>query len=323
LIPWSAYHQGEYIGPARNPHLGEYRLRVDDQVNFVYRLTRERTSRPYQLVVGDVVRLELLRDPTINRELEVQPDGSVVVPLLGRVLAADRTTEQLRRDLEEKFKEQYRDPIVVVSPIKVNSRLEDLRAAVDRRAGTGGQAQPTQVTPEGTIQLPGIGSVCVQGLTLPEIKEEVDARYDQLFGGIEVTPILIQRAPRYIYVLGEVATPGRFTLEGPTSLMQSIALAGGWNNGANLRQVVVFRRAEDWRMTATVLNIERALYGGDPAPRNEVWLRDSDVVVVPKTTLRVLDDAIELAFTDGLYGIFPTFQLGFGSLRRFSAVVAR
>ena len=56
LIPWSPYHQGEYAGPARLPHLGEYRVRVDDQIDFVYRLTRERSSKPYELAVGDQVR---------------------------------------------------------------------------------------------------------------------------------------------------------------------------------------------------------------------------------------------------------------------------
>jgi polysaccharide export outer membrane protein len=134
----------------------------------------------------------------------------------------------------------------------------------------------------------------------------LDARYGQLFGGIEVTPILLDRAPRYIYVVGEVAQPGRFDLQGPTSLMQAIALAGGWNaESANLRQVVVFRRGEDWRLMATMLNIRGGLYGRQPLPKDELWLRDSDIVLVPKSRLRVLDDVIELVFTDGLYAAIP------------------
>ena len=57
----------------------------------------------------------------------------------------------------------------------------------------------------------------------------MDERYAQYVDGIEITPILITRAPRYVFVVGEVRTPGRYTLEGPTTVMQSIALAGGWN----------------------------------------------------------------------------------------------
>lgn len=310
LIPWSEYHQGEYIGPARPQHVDEYRVRVDDTINFVYRLTRERTQTAYKLAVGDEIQLELLRDADVNRLLTIQPDGTVLIPFVGRVMASDRTAEQLQRELTERFKEYYKRPIVVITPTRVNTRLEDLRAAVDRRAGNGGQSQTVIVTPDGTVQLPGLGSVCVQGLALAEIKREVDAQYDQLFGGIEVTPILLQRAPRFVYVVGEVNNPGRFTLDTPTTLLQSISLAGGWINGANLRRVVVLRRDADWRMKAVLLNIEGVLYGERAIPRDEIWLRDSDIVIVPKNAVRVIDDAIQLAMTDGLYSIFPFLANG-------------
>ena len=39
--------------------------------------------------------------------------------------------------------------------------------------------------------------------------------------GFEVTPVLLTRAPRYVYVLGEVARPGRYDLQGPTTVMQA------------------------------------------------------------------------------------------------------
>lgn len=36
-INWQAYAQGEYVGHARTPHVLEYRIRVDDQIAFVFR----------------------------------------------------------------------------------------------------------------------------------------------------------------------------------------------------------------------------------------------------------------------------------------------
>ena len=45
-IPWQAFGQGEYAGPPRMSHVPEYRLRVDDQVEFVYRLKRDEDPRP-------------------------------------------------------------------------------------------------------------------------------------------------------------------------------------------------------------------------------------------------------------------------------------
>lgn len=165
---------------------------------------------------------------------------------------------------------------------------------MDARQGFGGQAIEAVVSPDGTIQLPALDSICAQGLTLAELKMEIDARYDQVVHGIEVTPVLDQRAPRFVYVLGAVNEPGRFELVAPTTVMQAVALAQGWELGANLRQIVVFRRAEDWRLLATRIDLRGALYGARPSPADEIWLRDSDIVLVPNSPIRAITDALEL-----------------------------
>lgn len=304
--PFDLYAQGEYVGHDRTVHVSEYRLRVDDQLEFVYRLTREETLHPYELNVGDEIRVESFTDPDLSRDLVIQPDGSITLRLLGQVRATRHTVAQLREVIDQLYRKYYRDPSITVTPLKVNTKLEDLRATVDSRYGQGGQTRLARVTPEGTIQLPVVGSVPVQGLTLDELAAEITRRYLDQIEGIEVTPVLIARAPRYVYVVGEVRLPGRFSLEGPTTVMQAIALAGGWNIGANLNQVVIFRRGDDWRLLATMLDVRGALYGKRPCPADEIWLNDADVVLVPKSPILVCDDAINLLFTRGLYGLLPT-----------------
>jgi polysaccharide export outer membrane protein len=304
-IEWQAYAQGEYVGHARLAHVPEYRLRVDDQLDMTYRLTREETSTPYRLNVGDEVQVESFTDHEINRNLLIQPDGTITLRLLGQVHATGRTVTQLRDALDEAYKKYYKTPAITVTPLKVDTKLEDLRATIDRRQGIGGQSQAVRVTPEGSISLPAIGSVQAQGLTLTELQTELNECYRQIVDGIQVIPILVQRAPRYVYVLGEVNTPGRFELTGPTTALQSIAMAGSWRVGANLRQIVVFRRGDDWRLLATLINLEGALLGNQPCPRGEIWIDDSDVVIVPKSKILITDDFIDLVFTRGLYGVFP------------------
>lgn len=304
-IAWQAYAQGEYVGHERLAHVPEYRLRVDDELDLIYRLTREKTSAPYKLNVGDQIRVESAIDETLNRDLVIQPDGTITLRFLGQVPATGSSVTQLRERLEELYTKYYRVPAITVTPLKVNTQLEDLRAAVDRRWGTGGQSQFVRVTPEGTISLPAIGPVPAQGLTLTELQEEINERYRREIEGIEVIPVLVQRAPRYVYVLGEVANPGRFELTGPTTVLQAISMAGSWNVGANLRQIVVFRRGDDWRLMATMLNLGAALFGKQPCPPGEIWLSDSDVIIVPKGPILAADDFIELVFTRGIYGVFP------------------
>ena len=304
-IPWQAYAQGEYVGPARTAHVSEYRLRVDDELEAIYRVTREPTVRPYELQVGDVIGLQSFSDENLNRELIVLPDGTVTLRLLGQVRADGQTVEQLQNHIEDLYKKFYKVPAITITPLKVNTRLEDLRATVDSRYGVGGQGRRARIVPDGTIALPALPKIPAQGLTLTELKKEIDERYARHFPGMEVTPQLVQRAPRYVYVVGEVQNPGRFTLEAPTTVMQAIALAGSWRIGANLNQVVVFRRGDDWQLMATKLDIRGALYGKRPCPADEIWLSDSDIVVVPKSPMLVADDAIDLVFTRGFYGVFP------------------
>jgi polysaccharide export outer membrane protein len=249
----------------------------------------------------------------------VEPDGYISLPF-GQVRAAGLTFQQLRDALEkllaELQEERVLDPRVMVTPSSprvsengrpsINTRLEEFRNTVDARyAVTGGQTTRARITPEGTVQLPAIGSVPATGLTLQELKQEIEARYGQVVYGVEVTPVLFERAPRYIFVLGEVRNPGRYTLEGPTTVMQAISLAGSWNVGARLKEIIVFRRDDDWRLMATKLNVYGALFGKRPCPADEIWLRDSDIVLVPQSPILATDNMIELVFTRGIYSVLP------------------
>ena len=321
MIPWQTFAQGEYVGHARTPHVPEYRMREADVVAIYYRRTRDEISRPYEIQVGDRLRVESLTsgrgpsstatdgqasDDSISRELVVQPDGTITLPLLGQVRATRRTIPELRDELEEQFKKYFRVPSITVTPISVNTRLEDLLETVDSRAGTlGGLQIQVTVTPAGDIQLPGIGSVFVQGLTLNEARQEIDAQYDAHIPGVHVTLVLSQRASRFVYVLGEVAQPGRYELIAPTDVIQALALAGRWTPGANLRQVVVFRRGPDWRLMATMVDLRGALYARRPVPADDIWLNDSDIVLVPKTPIQQVDEVIEQYITRGVYSLVP------------------
>jgi polysaccharide export outer membrane protein len=304
-LPFETYGPGEYVGPSRQQHVHTYRLRVGDDLDLIYRLTRNETSEPYELNVGDRIRIESLTDDKLDRELEILHDGMITLRLLGQVRASRLTVEQLRQSIEEKYKKYYKVPAITVTPLEVNTRLNDLRDTVDSRQGIGGQALRVKVSPDGTVQLPALGSVPAQGLTMAELKAEIDERYAQDIQGIEVTPVLSSYAPRYVFVLGEVVQSGRYTLEGPTTVMGAISLAGGWNNGGNVRHVVVFRRDANWRLMATKLDLGGALYGKRPCPADEIWVRDSDIVLVPKSELLQATDFIELIFTRGIYGVLP------------------
>ncbi len=310
------YGHGSYVTPGRTEHVPQYRLRVDDQVRFLYRVTRDETSRSYQLNVGDRIKVELLNQTEVARELVIQPDGTITLPLLGQVRATRRDVRQLRSELEERFSKYYKKPQVTVTPLKVNTKLNDIINTVDSRFGNGGQGVLVRLRPDGSISLPALGSVRAQGLSIDELKTELDRRYSMEVEGLEVTPILVTRAPRSVYVMGEVEKPGRYVLEGPTTAIQAIALAGRVTVGGNFRQVVILRRGVDWRLQGTMVDLWDPIITGRPCPNGDVWLADSDVVIVPKQKILVWDEWIDLIFTRGIYGVLPmqSLSLNFSKL---------
>ena len=305
VADFQQWAQGEYVGRSRLPHVPVYRLRVDDALQVSFRVDRDRIPGQYKINIGDELAIESTADPSLNRTLVVLSDGTVTLPLVGTVAASGATVGELRDRLDEGLKKYQNNPAIAVTPLKVNSRLEELRSTFVGRAGFRGQFFVAKITPEGTVQLPAVGSVPAQGLTLDELQLELNERYAEQVEGMDVVPSLEQHGPRYVYVLGEVARPGRYKLEAPTTVMQAISMAGSWTVGAHITHVVVFRRGDDWRLMATMLDLRAAFLGRTPCPDGEIWVSDSDLVIVPKSKLLRADNFIELVFTRGIYGVLP------------------
>ena len=185
-------------------HVPEYNLRVDDQLGFVFRLNGKPTATPYRLNVGDVVRIGSETVTTLSYDSLIQPDGTIVLPQVGSVIAAGKSIESLRTELDQRFGKILKNPAITVVPVTVNRNVTELIAAINNRSGIfAGQAFLSRVSPDGTVQLPAIGAVPVQGLSLAELRNEIESRYAELVQGVDITPVLRDRAPRSVYVLGE------------------------------------------------------------------------------------------------------------------------
>ena len=88
-----------------------------------------------------------------------------------------------------------------------------------------------------------------------------------------------------------------------------------------LRQIVVFRRGDDWRLLATMVNLDARCSATRCARANKIWMDDPNVIIVPKGPILVADDFINLVFTRGIYSVFPmTAALNLGSSVRYSGI---
>ena len=77
----------------------------------------ERSSQPwtdqdYRLGTGDKLRIEVYGEPQLSQSVQIRPDGKITVPLAGEVVAAGRTSTELRDALTESLKAFVKNPVV-------------------------------------------------------------------------------------------------------------------------------------------------------------------------------------------------------------------
>src|SRR6476659_3724312 len=68
----------------------------------------------YRLAAGDKLRIDVYKDAQLSQSLQVRPDGKITLPLVGDVLAAGRTSVELRDAIAKSLQEYMTDPTVTV-----------------------------------------------------------------------------------------------------------------------------------------------------------------------------------------------------------------
>jgi len=68
----------------------------------------------YVIGPGDVLNINIWKEPSLSGTVKVRPDGFVTLPLVNEIQVVGMTTTQLRKVLEDKYKEFTVDPFVTV-----------------------------------------------------------------------------------------------------------------------------------------------------------------------------------------------------------------
>lgn len=140
---------------------------------------------------------------------------------------------------------------------------------------------PLSVIADGTISLPLIGRVGVEGSTISQAQVIIAERYKQFFKRPYVSVVLVRPRDIKVNIAGEVTRPGPYpipqTEQNPT-ISSLIRLAGGHTQSANLREVEVRRPRKGGGQDVIVADLMRLIRDGDGD--QNVLLRDGDTVVV-------------------------------------------
>jgi polysaccharide biosynthesis/export protein len=78
-------------------------------------------GKDYLIGAGDVLSLEVWKDPNLTRLLVVMSDGKVNIPLIGEVTVANRTITDVKKELEERLSRFVPDPVLTLEVEQCNS----------------------------------------------------------------------------------------------------------------------------------------------------------------------------------------------------------
>lgn len=133
------------------------------------------------------------------------------------------------------------------------------------------------VRPDGMISLPLLDDVMAAGLTPTELRNLLAQKLAEYVPSPAVTVIVNDVKSFKVSVIGEVVKPARYELKSRTSVLDVLALAGGFNQFAARTRVVVLRQEGDKRIRIP-FNYNRVTNGSD---EENVYLRPNDIVLVP------------------------------------------
>ncbi len=136
------------------------------------------------------------------------------------------------------------------------------------------------VRPDGKISLPLIGDVDAEGLTVAQLKKALEARLKEYKESPNVS-VVVQQVNSYgVYVLGEVAKPGRYQLKTYTTVLQAISTAGGFTPYAAKNKMFVLRKSSNKGAEIRINVSYDDIVSGEDSSKN-ILLVPGDTVVVP------------------------------------------
>ena len=134
------------------------------------------------------------------------------------------------------------------------------------------------VRPDGKTTLPLVGDVVAAGMSTDAIAMQISKKLKLFIENPYVTVIVTQTSSNRIYVLGEVARPGVYPLQDRLTVLQALALAGGFSQFAKKDRMVVIRYEGKGQIKHEV-NYRDILK--DPEKGRNLLLRRGDTLVVP------------------------------------------
>lgn len=251
------------------PQLNRYILGPGDVVTVV----AQRPPGAYILGQGDVVAASVQRFPDLGFQAAINPEGNIIVPLLGTLPLQGLTLKQAQERIRSGLNRYVVNPDVTLS-------LVGLRPEYSFQA---------QINTEGNIFVPQVGTLSLQGLTLEEAQEKIRLSLNRVLVKPVVSVTLGTPRPVSVTISGEVTRPGIYPINPGTSrVSEALLTAGGSTMMADLRQIKVRRKLVDGSIVSQNVDLYTPLQNGTAQPNFR--LQDGDAVIIPRRELATDDN---------------------------------
>jgi polysaccharide export outer membrane protein len=241
--------------------LSRYLLGPGDIIGVVL----QRPPGPYRLGIGDGISVSVQRFPDLSFQASINPEGNIVVPLLGTVSLQGLTLEEAQEKIRLGLNRYVVDPVIVLA---LAAQRQDL-------------SFQAVISPEGTIVVPQVGTVSLQGLTLEEAQEKIRLGLSRFFPDPIIVVSLAGARPVQVTVSGEIFRPGIYPINSATPrVADALLISGGSTLNADLRQIQVRRKLIDGSVISQTIDLYAALQNGGSIPN--LRLQDGDAILIPR-----------------------------------------
>jgi len=143
--------------------------------------------------------------------------------------------------------------------------------------------QTVTVQPDGYVALRDVGDLYVAGLATPDVSQKLVEAYGKILNKPAISILMKDFEKPYFIADGQLGHPGKYELRGDTTVVQAVAMAGGFLTSAKHSEVVLFRRVSDQWVESKVLDVKKMENSHNLS--EDMHLRPGDMVFVPKNKI--------------------------------------
>lgn len=262
----------------------------------MYTFSQEDESHTYSVGAKDLITISVFDVPELNITVRIEEDGTITLPLLGRIQVGGLSRFQVERKLADLLEQKYlKNAQVTVFIKEYQSKMVSIIGEIEKPGNyelIGKQTLLQMLSLAGGLSEATSDHIIV-------IRNYKNGKSRSLV--IDLDALMLKGDPRLniplqpgdiinvpgerfldIYVFGQVKSPGHLKVKknGPITLLKVIAQAGGFSDRARKSAVLITRRVNG-KDVKTRVNVKKILKGKIP----DVLLQNNDIIHVPESIL--------------------------------------